>query len=65
MIKLFRIYGLHHKQIFKTVKGIKMKDKKFSPYATNKGGFIKSPKVNKDEPRATKTEGRDLRVKRG
>ena len=42
-----------------------MKDKKFSPYATNKGGFIKSPKAPKDEPRATKTLGRDLRVKRG
>ena len=42
-----------------------MKDKKFSPYATNKGGMIKSPKVTKDEPRATKTAGNDLRVKRG
>ena len=44
-----------------------MKDKNFSPYATNKGGYIKSPKINKDEPRATKTAngGKDLRVKRG
>jgi len=42
-----------------------MKDKNYSPYATNKGGFIKSPKPAKDEPKATKTSGNDLRVKRG
>jgi hypothetical protein len=43
-----------------------MKEKKFSNYATNKGGRIESPKGRStDEPRATKREGNDLRVKRG
>ncbi len=43
-----------------------MKEKKYSPYATNKGGKIESPKsASKDDPRATKREGNDLRVKRG
>lgn len=43
-----------------------MKEKKYSDYATNKGGKIDSPKGKpKDEPRAIKTLGNDLRVKRG
>ena len=43
-----------------------MKDNKYSPYATNKGGKIESPKAKStDEPRATKHVGNDLRVKRG
>lgn len=41
-----------------------MNKEKFSPYATNKGGKISAPKnTAKDEPRATKTVGDDLRVK--
>ena len=43
-----------------------MKKNKYSTYATNKGGRIESPKgAPKDEPRATKSGGNDLRVKRG
>lgn len=43
-----------------------MKENKYSNYATNKGGRIESPKgKSKDEPRAVKREGNDLRVKRG
>lgn len=43
-----------------------MKNKNYSPYATNKGGKITAPKnTGKDEPRSTKTAGKDLRVKRG
>lgn len=43
-----------------------MKDKKYSPYATNKGGRIVSPKgTPKDEPRAVKQSGNDIRVRRG
>ena len=43
-----------------------MKDKVYSPYATNKGGKIDAPKGKpKDEPRSTKTVGDDLRNKRG
>jgi hypothetical protein len=43
-----------------------MKEKKYSDYATNKGGKIDSPKgKSNDEPRVTKTSGNDLRVKRG
>lgn len=43
-----------------------MKNKTISTYATNKGGRITSPKGKpKDEPRATKTVGNDLRAKRG
>lgn len=43
-----------------------MKKNEYSPYATNKGGMIKSPKgAQKDEPKVTKisTEG-DLRAKK-
>ena len=44
----------------------KMKEKKYSSYATNKGGKIESPKgKSTDEPRSTKRGGDDLRVKRG
>ena len=48
-------------------KGIfKMKKNNYSVYATNKGGKIASPKgAPKDEPRATKKCGEDLRSKRG
>ena len=43
-----------------------MKDKKYSPYATNKGGKITAPKgASKDEVRAVKKSGDDLRVRRG
>lgn len=43
-----------------------MKNKNYSVYATNKGGRIASPKpAPKDEVRATKTVGNDLRAKRG
>jgi hypothetical protein len=43
-----------------------MKEKKFSTYATNKCGKISAPKgKDKDEPRSTKREGNDLRIKRG
>jgi hypothetical protein len=43
-----------------------MKDKNYSPYATNKGGKITSPKgAPKNEPTAAKRSGEDLRVKRG
>ena len=42
-----------------------MNNVKFSPYATNKGGKISAPKNTAEgEPRATKTVGDDLRVKR-
>ena len=37
-----------------------------TPYATNKGGKISSPKgTPKDEPRVSVKTGNDLRVKRG
>lgn len=43
-----------------------MKQTKYSPYATNKGGKIDAPKNQKtNEPRSTKTVGNDLRIKRG
>ncbi len=43
-----------------------MKEKKYSNYATNKGGKIESPKGKpENEPRATKHVGNDLRTKRG
>lgn len=43
-----------------------MKNSKYSAYATNKGGKIESPKgQTKDDPKATKREGTDLRTKRG
>lgn len=43
-----------------------MKDKKYSVYATNKGGKIASPKgTAKGEPISAKQCGGDLRVKRG
>lgn len=42
-----------------------MNKENFSPYATNKGGKINAPKnTAKDEPRATRTVGDDLRAKR-
>ena len=43
-----------------------MKNKNNNPYATNKGGLIKSPKSpSAGDPKATKTVGNDLRVKKG
>jgi hypothetical protein len=43
-----------------------MKDKKYSPYATNKGGKITAPKsTTGDNVRAVKKSGDDLRVRRG
>lgn len=43
-----------------------MKEKKYSVYATNKGGRIESPRgTSKGEPVSTKTTGKDLRVKKG
>ena len=42
-----------------------MNKEKNSPYQTNKGGRIVAPKnVTKDEPRATRTVGNDLRTGR-
>ena len=44
-----------------------MNKKEYSPYGTNRGGMIKSPKgAPKDEPRAgkIKAEGEDLRSKK-
>jgi hypothetical protein len=41
------------------------KNTTYSPYATNRGGIIRSPKGNPDSPKATTTKGEDLRVKRG
>ena len=43
-----------------------MKKEKYSVYATNKGGMIKSPKgAPKDEPRTSKIKSDvDLRVKK-
>lgn len=42
-----------------------MKKENYSPYATNKGGKITAPKNTAEgEPRATRTVGDDLRVKR-
>ena len=42
-----------------------MNKEKFSPYATNKGGKITAPRnTAEDSPRATKTVGDDLRLKR-
>ena len=39
---------------------------KNNPYATNKGGVIKSPKnPSKDSPKATVVKGNDLRVGTG
>ena len=46
-------------------KGNLMKENKYSSYATNKGGKIESPKGKvKDDPRAAKREGNDLRIKK-
>ena len=43
-----------------------MKNRKFSTYATNKGGKIDSPKGKpENEPKATRRQGEDLRGKRG
>ena len=44
-----------------------MKNKEYSPYATNKGGYIKSPKgTPKDEPKAAVIKSNtDLRSKKG
>lgn len=42
-----------------------MKKENYSPYATNKGGKITAPKNTAEgEPRATRSVGDDLRVKR-
>ena len=41
-----------------------MNKEKNSPYATNKGGYIRAPKnASEGDPRATKTTGDDLRTK--
>lgn len=43
-----------------------MKETKYSPYATNKGGKIEAPKKqNVNEPKSNKNVGNDLRIKRG
>ena len=43
-----------------------MEKKTYSVYATNKGGKIASPKGKpQGEPKAIKSAGSDLRVKRG
>ena len=42
-----------------------MKNKNYSPYATNKGGKITAPRNSENEPRATKTVGDDMRIKKG
>lgn len=43
-----------------------MKETKYSPYATNKGGKIEAPKKQTaNEPKSTKSVGNDLRGKRG
>ena len=42
-----------------------MKKHTTNPYQTNKGGQILAPKKAQDEPRATKTCGDDLRIKKG
>ena len=43
-----------------------MKEKKYSNYATNRGGKIESPKGKpENEPRAVCRTGNDLRVKKG
>ena len=45
---------------------MKNKNSTYSPYATNKGGKINSPKGKPEgEPASTRTTGNDLRVKRG
>lgn len=42
-----------------------MKEKKYSNYATNKGGRIESPKgKTQNDPRSVKREGNDLRIKK-
>ncbi|MBR2650223.1 MAG: hypothetical protein IKD45_01030 [Clostridia bacterium] len=42
-----------------------MKNNKFSPYATNKGGKITAPRASENEPRATKLSGDDMRSRKG
>ena len=43
-----------------------MKEKKYSVYATNKGGKITAPNnPAKGDPKVTKTVGNDLRNKKG
>lgn len=45
---------------------MKNKNTGYSPYATNKGGRISSPKGKPEgEPASVRTSGDDLRVKRG
>ena len=45
---------------------MKNSDKKGNPYATNKGGYIKSlHNPSAGDPKATRTSGNDLRVKNG
>lgn len=41
-----------------------MKGKK-NPYATTKGGVIKAPVKQNDEPKATVKTGDDLRIRKG
>jgi hypothetical protein len=42
-----------------------MKKETYSSYATNKGGKIASHKgAPKNEPKSTKTTGKDLRIKK-
>lgn len=38
--------------------------KKNNAYATNKGGKIQAPKKQQGEPKAVKTQGDDLRVRK-
>ena len=45
---------------------MKKSDKKGNPYATNKGGYIKSPgNPSTGDPKVTRISGNDLRVKNG
>ena len=40
-----------------------MKNKNYSPYATNKGGRIESPRnISVGDPKSSVTKGDDLRV---
>ncbi len=43
---------------------MKEKTKQPNPYATLRGGKIEAPHKAKDEPRTTRKDGNDLRVKR-
>ena len=55
----------NNKKIRKEQK-MKNKNTPYSPYATNKGGKISSPKGKpQGEPTCVRTTGDDLRVKKG